>query len=148
MSTKAKVIDILKEPLTPGSVLNFAEIGRQVGVSRERVRFIAKLIDQPKIPKGFVPSKVAEKELGYSHTRLKDFATVGRIQWIKLGTKVYFNPKSYQPKTCPVCGKSVPRGRAVYSSEECRQAALPAIHKKGSWRRFHARWKIRKEALG
>lgn len=124
----------LREELIAYEVLrgmSFADIGRQLGISRERVR---QLYDR--IPDAFKPStdnllsaRQLGDKLGYTKTGITELAHEGKISGVKMvaGGKYgwWFSPDAEIDRgTCKVCGKPIPKYRFVYCGDDCYKESV------------------------
>lgn len=137
-ATARQKLELIIAEVRPGESINFAELGRHFGVSRQRISKLVKKIGMPEIvPEGFLPAEEAAKVLGYRRKSLWKFAAAGRIQKVKFKNRTYWNVGGFAVKACSVCGKPLPKGRVNKCSDRCRQAATYASRKKRQWKRWN-----------
>jgi len=121
--------------LTPGTTyLNGAELGRWLGVSRQRVNEVIKDASiYDRLWPDYVPIAEASKRIGYSYWILNNLAKLGKIDMVTIGRENYFNVSSYRPNICPKHGNPVPRYRSKWCGQEC----MDEEHKRLMRERYH-----------
>lgn len=98
-----------------------ADIGRELGISRETVRNIRNKVDPDRtrsVSRFITASQIAEK-LGYSKDRVLYFISQGKIKAFKTGLGYLAEPDVKLEKICVICGGFVPKGQQIYCKDEC-----------------------------
>lgn len=124
---RAEIIKVAKQ------CSSYAEAGRQLEISRERVRQVARH-RIPRPPEGYELLAVAARRLGYSVDRLGVLARVGAVPILLRQGRRYVKTSEFYLGACELCGKPLDKGRFVYCSEKCLEEGQRRSHMRVMWR--------------
>ena len=120
-----------------GKLPSDAAVGRQLGITRERVRQICKdVVWEP--PEGYLPIDEASKKLNYAHSTLSQMVKWGIIDGIFHKGRLYIKVSSFNPGRCEICGGNIDKGKRRYCGKKaCIKEAARRAQNKKSLKRFH-----------
>ncbi len=128
---RAKILKVAKESVS------YAEAGRKLGISRERVRQIAGPFVARQIAGYETLSKLAERH-GYVVGFFIELAKSGGIPARKIGGRWYVTAElELDFGSCVLCGKPLEKKRYRYCSKECLKRADSLSHARSTWRKLH-----------
>jgi len=131
--TPAEKRELIKRYFTETPNITQAEVGRQIGISRERVRQLCRELDIRQSSEGLTVSEYAHIH-NYSHTAVTDMIRRSDLAATKVGNR-YFIPYFAKRKPCPICGHERAIHRKAYCSQECLDVAKGQSHKRSRQRR-------------
>jgi predicted nucleic acid-binding Zn ribbon protein/DNA-binding CsgD family transcriptional regulator len=111
----------------------YADIGRMLGVSRQRIWQIAK--DNDIATLNVFRATEAARKWNCSETTIYHLIKNGIIKAERKRSR--WNILTLEnPRLCVICGKPVPKGKVKYCSVKCYNLAMIKKRKQGMWRRF------------
>jgi len=128
-----------------------AYIGRFLGLSRERIRQIAKKfgLSCQIIPLGYSSIKEYAQNHNYSTRAILNLISKGRLDSLKFGNHriIKFNevPK-VRLKLCELCGKPLPKLKIRYCSNTCYELGHIKATKRYQWRKFYKKKGLKLQA--
>lgn len=121
MTSKEKILEVARQ--TP----SFAEAGRHLGISRERVRqIVAKCGERERLfPRAkYESSTEAAERLGYDVKWICALVRQEVMPATKFGGRWYIPRGRLVSRTCQVCGCPLPRRKVRYCTDKCRRKAV------------------------
>lgn len=133
MVERRRVLDLIKK------LPSYAEVGRTLGISRERVRQISEesgVLSHWKPPNGYIPLEDAITELGYAPNSLKRLITLGAVPCLRKKGRMYIKAQEFYVGFCP-CGKPISKYRRRFCSDNCLALSQKQSHTRSIFRSFH-----------
>lgn len=117
--------------------INMAEIGRMLGISRERVRQLARASDLHYIiPNGYVPASSLRPRFTKAHIDIGGLYRKGKLQGMVVGNKLFVSAVSLlELNKCARCGGQRENVNATYCAD-CAKKQNKESSKRTSWRRL------------
>jgi hypothetical protein len=137
--TPAEKRELIKRYFTENPNLTQAEVGRLIGITRERVRQLCRELDIRQSGEGLTASEYAHRH-GYSCSAVTGMIRQNELAATKVG-KRWIIPYFAKRKPCPFCGRERAKRRKTYCSQECLDVAQDQSH-----RRAAQRWRLIKKS--
>ena len=106
---------------------NMSMLGRELGISRERVRQLAERLPVPPIPPDYVTVRRAAEISGLTKGIIYKAICDNRIPYIRYGARWFVNPRGFR-RDCRFCGTELsPSGLAGrWYCDRCTELKVPS----------------------